>query len=89
MIETLTFGQALEALKEGKTVTRNLWNAHHTLRLQQPDENSLMTRPYIYMMIGDDAADLRGDRIPWVASQTDLLAIDWFVMPEENENATA
>jgi hypothetical protein len=74
------FGGALAALRDGKRVARSGWNAHHNLGLQRPDDNSLNTRPYIFMVIGDDAADLPGARIPWVASQTDLLADDWNVV---------
>lgn len=73
----MNFGFALEQLLASNKVSRTGWNAHHHLELQTPDENSKMTRPYIYMVIGDDSADLKGDRIPWVASQTDLLASDW------------
>lgn len=74
------FGGALAALKAGCKVARAGWNAHHSLALQAPDENSANTLPYIYMVVGDDSADLRGKRVPWVASQTDLLANDWQVV---------
>lgn len=74
------FSAALAALKQGKTVARKNWNAHHVLGLQTPDEHSMNTLPYIYMVVGTDAADLQGKRVPWVASQTDLLAEDWHVI---------
>lgn len=68
----MNFGQALQALKDGYRVTREGWNGKGMwLELQVPDENSKMTRPYIYMKTVD------GDLVPWVASQTDLLAADW------------
>jgi len=76
-MDTFNFGAALVALKSGEMVARQGWNAHHTLALQVPDEHSKMTRPYIYMIVGTDAADMKGDQLPWVASQTDLLAEDW------------
>jgi hypothetical protein len=41
------------------------------LKLQRPDSNSKMTLPYIYM------STVTGDKVPWLASQTDLLAEDW------------
>lgn len=66
-----SFVLALNLLLSGKAVTRLGWNAHHKLMLQVPDEDSKMTKPYIYMITA------KGDIIPWVASQTDLLAIDW------------
>lgn len=72
-----SFGGALSQLKEGKFVARKGWNAHHKLGLQTPDANSANTLPYIYMIVGQDAADLQGARVPWVASQTDLLSEDW------------
>lgn len=71
------FGWALAVLKEGKKVARAGWNAHHSLGLQTPDEHSANSLPYIYMVVGHDATDLQGKRVPWVASQTDILAEDW------------
>lgn len=67
-----TFGDALVALKNGKQVFRKGWNGKGMyLTLQQPDENSKMTLPYIYMRTA------QGDFVPWLASQTDMLAEDW------------
>ena len=79
-LNTLDFGGALSALREGKSVIRKGWNAHHKLGLQIPNEYSANTAPYIYMVIGNDAADMQGKRLPWVASHTDLLATDWEVI---------
>lgn len=76
----MSFGGALEALRGGQSVARQGWNAHHTLGVQVPDANSMNTLPYIYMVVGSDALDMKGARVPWVASQTDLLAMDWFVV---------
>ncbi len=84
----MNFSQALDALKAGQKVARENWNAHHTLGLQTPDENSANTLPYIFMVVGGDATDLQGKRVPWVASHTDLLSEDWGIMPApaaENE----
>jgi hypothetical protein len=41
------------------------------VKLQVPDEHSKMTLPYIYM------STVTGDLVPWLASQTDMLARDW------------
>ena len=69
------FGQAIIALKEGKRVAREGWNGKNMwLKLQIPDENSKMQRPYIYMYPAD------GLLVPWLASQTDILATDWVVL---------
>lgn len=68
----MTFGEALETLKAGGRVSRTGWNGKGMwLELQRPDAHSKMTLPYIYMYTA------RGDLVPWLASQTDLLADDW------------
>lgn len=71
----MNFGDALSALKEGKRVSRTGWNGKGMwLELQVPDTHSKMTLPYIYMKTVDD------NRVPWLASQTDMLAEDWGVV---------
>lgn len=78
-IETkdMDFGGALQALREGKRVARSGWNGKGMwLALQAPDERSLMTLPYIYIK----TAPIRDERVPWLASQTDMLATDWTVV---------
>lgn len=68
----MTFGNAITALKEGKLVCRTGWNGKGMwLALQVPDAHSKMTLPYIFMKTAD------GYRVPWLASQTDMLAEDW------------
>ncbi len=68
----MNFGQAVEALKQGKMVARAGWNGKNMhLELQRPDAHSKMTLPYIYMYTA------QGDNVPWLASQTDMLSEDW------------
>ncbi|MGH3954582.1 MAG: DUF2829 domain-containing protein [Mycobacterium sp.] len=70
----MDFGKALDRLKAGECVTRRGWNgAGQRLKLQRSDAQSKMTLPYIYI------TTVQGDRVPWLASQTDLLADDWVV----------
>jgi hypothetical protein len=76
-MKNITFSDALTLLKNNRRVARAGWNAHHFLGLQMPDAGSMNTLPYIFMVVGQDAADLQGKRVPWVASQTDILAMDW------------
>lgn len=72
------FGGALALLREGKKVTRQGWNGKGLwLELQVPDEHSKMTLPYIYLNYPGDAPNTPGARVPWFASQTDMLAMDW------------
>lgn len=66
------FSDALLYLKSGNKVTRAGWNGpDQYLELQVPDGGSKMSLPYIYI------TTVQGDRVPWLASQTDMLANDW------------
>ena len=68
----MNFGKALELLFEGKKVGREGWNGKgQYIALQEPDEASKMKKPYLYISPVD------GEFVPWIASQTDLLATDW------------
>ena len=76
-----TFEAALAALKVGFRVTRTGWNGKGMyLMLQKPEETSKMTLPFIFIKTVDDQL------VPWVASQTDLLAEDWVVLPVSIED---
>ena len=71
---SMTFGDAIEALKNHHCVTRKGWNGKGMyLALQVPDEHSKMTLPYIYMKTA------QGDLVPWLASQSDILTDDWLL----------
>ncbi|MFM9424350.1 hypothetical protein RCH10_000778 [Variovorax sp. GrIS 2.14] len=77
----LAFSVALEVLKEGAKVARLGWNGKGLwLELQVPDAHSKITLPYIFMSYPTDAANTPGARVPWLASQTDLLADDWVLV---------
>ena len=68
----MDIGNALECLREGGSVSREGWNGpNQHLTLQVPDAHSKMTLPYIYI------TTVQGDLVPWLASQTDILADDW------------
>lgn len=74
----MKFGSALESLKFGAKIYREGWNGKGLrLEIQWPDEHSKMTLPYIYINYPDDAKTTPGARVPWVPSQTDVLADDW------------
>lgn len=71
----MDFCEALINLKAGRRVGRSGWNGSGMyVGLQVPDEHSKMRRPYIYMSPVDGAL------VPWVASQSDLLAEDWHIV---------
>jgi hypothetical protein len=70
--EGMDFAVALRALKAGRRVSRAGWNGpNQWVALQTPDEHSKMSLPYLYISTVD------GRLVPWLASQTDLLAEDW------------
>lgn len=69
----MNFGQALEHLKAGRRVAREGWSGKGMwLWLIQPERPNC--RPYIEMR------DAQGFFVPWVTSQTDVLAEDWGVL---------
>lgn len=60
----------------GKYARLNFSRGGMWLGLQVPDEHSKMSLPYIYMSTVD------GNLVPWLASQTDMLATDWLMVPK-------
>ena len=82
----LTFGQALEALKEGKKVARSGWNGKGMFLLYVPSEKwgiidkigLGIPKGNLLSWIGMKTAD--NMFVPWLASQTDMLAEDWGIV---------
>ena len=79
----MDFGDVIKAMKENpeKKFARKGWNGKGIyIQLQVPDEHSANTLPYIYMvtdkLVSDNPNAPRG-RVPWLASQTDMLCDDW------------
>lgn len=65
-------GWAVKEMQNGNKVCRSGWNGKGMhLELQVPDAHSKMTLPYVFMKTA------QGDLVPWLCSQTDLLATDW------------
>lgn len=78
-----TLGWAIDAMKGGEHVTRLNWNGKgQYLSLQVPDEISKMSLPYIFI------TTVQGYRVPWLASQTDMLADDWVLVESAAEADT-
>jgi len=83
----MNFGQALEALKEGRKVAREGWNGKGMFLFLVPGSTFQVNRPpllgiyeegttinycpHIDMKTADEKV------VPWLASQTDVLAEDW------------
>jgi len=78
-IDGMTFGLAIEALKQGKKVARAGWNGNGMyLEAQFPDERSKMTHLYLFMTIPECKEGTR--RIPWQPAQVDLFGEDWSIV---------
>ena len=87
LIEDVDFGEVLRHLKQGRIAYRKGWNGVGIhIALQMPDEQSKMDLPYIYIsthgLVSDNEDAPRG-LVPWLASQTDMLAEDWVIPAEK------
>lgn len=78
----MDIGQMISELRKGARCSRPGWNGKAMwLKLQVPDANSKMTLPYIYMEYPKGhPAWPDGCLVPWLASQSDILATDWVVL---------
>ena len=80
----MNFETALKELKIGAKVARKGWNGKGIfIELQIPDEHSKMTHPYIFIDttgLQTENPDAPKSRVPWLASQTDILAEDWTIV---------
>jgi hypothetical protein len=90
---SMNFGIALEKLKHGVRVARTGWNGkgmwlvlvkprtvgeespHYTVYGEWPDASAIQPLPWIGMKTADSKF------VPWLATQTDVLAEDWEVVP--------
>ncbi len=85
-INGMNFGLAIEALRKGFRVRRRGWNGKGIfIELQTPDAYSKMTSPYIYIDttgLQTQNTEAPKSRVPWLASQTDMLAEDWEIVED-------
>lgn len=89
----MNFGEALELCKQGKRIARTGWNGKNMCVAYQPgypqgiscNEQTAKTwgmkpgelfkcRPYLQMKCADGTFQM------WLASQSDILADDWYVV---------
>jgi len=76
----MNFGEALTLVKNGHKMQRAGWNGKGLwIEIQRPDKHSKMTLPYLYLNYPD------GNKVPWLASQTDVLEDDWMLHTQEVE----
>lgn len=75
----MNFGWSIETLKLGNKVARAGWNGKGMWLRLVPSRG--MDRAYIEMK------DATGMFVPWLASQTDMLAEDWELVDDVSEGA--
>lgn len=89
-VSGLTFGLAVEALKQGKRVARVGWNGKGMFLFLVAGSRFQVNRPPLLGIYPEGTTidycphiDMRtadGKIVPWLASQTDVLAEDWVVV---------
>ena len=86
----MNFGNAIEALKEGKRAARAGWNGKGMFLFLVPGSNFIVNREPLLSIMGEgaqityrphiDMKDAEGKVVPWLPSQTDMLAEDWQIV---------
>ena len=85
--EGMNFGLAIEAMKKGLKVCRTGWNGRGMFLFLVPGSTFKVSRPPL-LGIYDEGTEINyhahidmktasGQIVPWLASQTDMLADDW------------
>lgn len=79
-------GKAVKLMQNGERVSRGAWNGNRLdpvkfkvrlwCYLFVPSPEKPAERPFVMMRT------VEGHHVPWVCSQTDLLATDWFSMDD-------
>ena len=83
----MNFGEAIESLKQGKKVSRAGWNGKNMFLFLVPGSEFIVNRPPLLGIYPEgtkinyhahiDMKTATGEIVPWLASQTDVLAEDW------------
>ena len=86
----MNFSDALVAIKAGNRVSREGWNGKGMFIFLVPGSTFTVNRPPLLGIYPEgtrieyrghiDMKTVDGQVVPWVASQTDLLADDWGVV---------
>ena len=89
-MENQNFGKAIEALKEGKLVQRSGWNGKGMFIFLVPGSTFKVNRPPLMGIYPEgtevqyhahiDMKTADGMIVPWLCSQTDMLARDWMIV---------
>jgi hypothetical protein len=86
----MSFGHAVAALKAGKRVARAGWNGKGMFLFLVPGSRFKVNRPPLLGIYPEgheisyhahiDMKTAQGDVVPWLASQSDVLADDWQIV---------
>lgn len=90
MEPTMNFGSALQALENGQKVAREGWNGRGMFIFLVPGSRFEVNRPPLLGIYPEgteinycphvDMKTADGKVVPWLCSQTDMLAKDWVVV---------
>lgn len=88
--EGMTFGDAVEAMKKGCKMARQGWNGKHMFIFLVPGSRFKVNRPPLLGLYQEgtkieyhahvDMRTVDGQIVPWLCSQTDMLADDWQIV---------
>jgi hypothetical protein len=88
----MNFGDALAALKQGSRVARHGWNGKGMFLFLVPGSTFEVNRPPLLGIYPEgtvinyhphiDMKTAQDTVVPWLASQTDVLAEDWVIIEE-------
>jgi hypothetical protein len=86
----MNFGQALDCLKTGERVQRAGWNGKGMFLFLVPGSAFTVNRPPLLGIYPEgtkinyqphiDMKTAQGTVVPWLASQSDVLAEDWQIL---------
>lgn len=86
----MNFGQAIEAMKEGKLVARSGWNGKGMFIFLVPGSTFVVNRAPLLGIFPEgtvinyrshiDMYDAEGMVVPWVAAHQDIMGEDWTVL---------
>ncbi|MGJ0393032.1 MAG: DUF2829 domain-containing protein [Methylocystis sp.] len=86
----MDFSKALEAIKAGHRVARSGWNGKGMFLFLVPGSVFKVNREPLLSILGEgvevqyhahiDMKTAQGTIVPWLASQTDVLADDWEII---------
>lgn len=89
-MELFSFADALHAVKKGSKIARMGWNGKGMFLFLVPGSTFKVSRPPLLGIYPEGTEinycphiDMRtadGKIVPWLASQTDLLADDWVIL---------